>query len=158
MIGLVMWPSFQKQVKLALSKVPHKWYYEVATIHAVFADNGRDSGTLYRHSGRHERFAAVAAVQTLEVVDAHRASALGDGSAQWRGNVLRMVCGTIPGNASQNGVNCFTKLLDLNMLVMTGGRERTETEFRTLLDASGYKLTKIVHTMAPQRVIEAVPN
>jgi hypothetical protein len=57
-----------------------------------------------------------------------------------------------------NGVNCFSKLLDLNMLVMNGGRERTETEFRTLLDASGYKLTKIVPTMAPQSVIEAVPN
>jgi hypothetical protein len=56
-----------------------------------------------------------------------------------------------------NGVN-FSKLLDLNMLVMNGGRERTETEFRTLLDASGYKLTKIVPTMAPQSVIEAVPN
>jgi len=55
-------------------------------------------------------------------------------------------------------VNCFSKLLDLNMLVMTGGRERTETEFRILLDASGYKLTKIVPTMAPQSVIEAVPN
>jgi hypothetical protein len=57
-----------------------------------------------------------------------------------------------------NGVNCFSKLLDLNMLVMTGGRERSETEFRTLLEASGYKLTKIVSTMAPQSVIEAVPN
>ena len=55
-------------------------------------------------------------------------------------------------------VNCFSKLLDLNMLVMTGGRERTEPEFRTLLDASGYRLTKIIPTMAPQSVIEAVPN
>ena len=35
MIGLVMWPSFQQQVKPALSKVFHKWYYEAATIHAV---------------------------------------------------------------------------------------------------------------------------
>src|SRR5712671_8247704 len=35
MIGLVMWPSFQQQVKPALSKVLHKWYYQVATIHAV---------------------------------------------------------------------------------------------------------------------------
>src|ERR1700737_4078912 len=32
MIGLVMWPSFQQQVKPALSKVFHKWYYEAATI------------------------------------------------------------------------------------------------------------------------------
>src|SRR5579864_6282094 len=36
MIGLVMWPSFRQQVKPALSKVLHKWYYEAATIHAVF--------------------------------------------------------------------------------------------------------------------------
>ena len=35
MIGLVMWPSFQQQVKPALSKVHHKWYYEVAIIHAA---------------------------------------------------------------------------------------------------------------------------
>lgn len=35
MIGLVMLPSFQQQVKPALSKVLHKWYYEAATIHAV---------------------------------------------------------------------------------------------------------------------------
>jgi uncharacterized membrane protein YozB (DUF420 family) len=35
MIGLVMWPSFQQQVRPALSKVLHKWYYGAATIHAV---------------------------------------------------------------------------------------------------------------------------
>jgi uncharacterized membrane protein YozB (DUF420 family) len=35
MIGLVMWPSFQQQLKPALSKVLHKWYYEAAMIHAV---------------------------------------------------------------------------------------------------------------------------
>jgi hypothetical protein len=31
----------------------------------------------------------------------------------------------------------FSKLLDLNMLVMNGGRERTTTEFRELFDAAG---------------------
>jgi hypothetical protein len=35
MIGLVMWPSFQQQVKPALSKVLHRRYYAAATIHAV---------------------------------------------------------------------------------------------------------------------------
>jgi len=35
MIGLVMGPSFQQQVKPALSKVLHRWYYEAAAIHAV---------------------------------------------------------------------------------------------------------------------------
>jgi uncharacterized membrane protein YozB (DUF420 family) len=33
MIRLVMWPSFQQQVKPVLSKGLHKWYYEAATIH-----------------------------------------------------------------------------------------------------------------------------
>jgi uncharacterized membrane protein YozB (DUF420 family) len=35
MIGLVMWPSFQQQVKPAMSKVLHKWYFEVALVHGV---------------------------------------------------------------------------------------------------------------------------
>ena len=44
----------------------------------------------------------------------------------------------------------FSKLLDLNILAMTGGRERTKAEFRALLDAADYKLTRIIPTMAPQ--------
>jgi hypothetical protein len=52
----------------------------------------------------------------------------------------------------------FSKLLDLNMLVMNGGRERTTGEFRALLNAADYKLTRIVPTMAPQSVIEAIAN
>jgi hypothetical protein len=55
------------------------------------------------------------------------------------------------------GANCFSKLLDLNMLVMTGGRERTKSEFCTLFNAAGYKLTRVVLTLAPQSVIEAIP-
>jgi uncharacterized membrane protein YozB (DUF420 family) len=35
MIGLVMWPSFQQQVKPALSRVLRKRYYGVAATHAV---------------------------------------------------------------------------------------------------------------------------
>jgi len=52
----------------------------------------------------------------------------------------------------------FSKLLDLNMLVMNGGQERTKAEFRALLEAADYKLTRIVPTMAPQSVIEAMPK
>jgi SAM-dependent methyltransferase len=52
----------------------------------------------------------------------------------------------------------FSKLLDLNMLAMTGGRERTRAEFRSLLEAADYKLTRIIPTIAPQSIIEAVPN
>jgi uncharacterized membrane protein YozB (DUF420 family) len=35
MIGIVMWPSFQQQVQPALSKLPHRSYYQVAAMHAV---------------------------------------------------------------------------------------------------------------------------
>jgi uncharacterized membrane protein YozB (DUF420 family) len=35
MIGLVMWPSFQQQVQPALSKLPHRSYYQIAAMHAV---------------------------------------------------------------------------------------------------------------------------
>jgi hypothetical protein len=56
------------------------------------------------------------------------------------------------------GANCFSALLDLNMLVMTGGQERTKSEFCTLFNAAGYKLTRIVPTVAPQSVIEAIPQ
>lgn len=58
----------------------------------------------------------------------------------------------------EGGEYCFSKLLDLNMLVMTGGRERTRDDFDRLFNAAGYRLTKIVPTFAPQSLIEAVPR
>jgi O-methyltransferase domain/Dimerisation domain len=59
---------------------------------------------------------------------------------------------------SEAASGSFSKLLDLNMLVMNGGRERTIAEFRALLNAADYKITRIVPTMAPQSVIEAIAN
>ena len=50
----------------------------------------------------------------------------------------------------------FSKFIDLNMLVMTGGRERTEAEFRKLYQDSGFKLTRVVPTESPFSVIEGV--
>ena len=50
----------------------------------------------------------------------------------------------------------FSKFMDLNMLVMTGGRERTEEEFRELYEASGFRLTQVVPTESPFSVIEGV--
>lgn len=35
MIGLVMWPSFQQQVRPALPEGLHRWYFAAATIHAL---------------------------------------------------------------------------------------------------------------------------
>jgi O-methyltransferase domain/Dimerisation domain len=48
----------------------------------------------------------------------------------------------------------FGKFIDLNMLVMTGGRERTEEEYRRLLETSGFRLTRIIPTDSPMSVIE----
>ena len=50
----------------------------------------------------------------------------------------------------------FSKLLDVNMLVMTGGCERTEAEYTELLAQAGFKLTRIVPTAGPASVIEAI--
>jgi ubiquinone/menaquinone biosynthesis C-methylase UbiE len=50
----------------------------------------------------------------------------------------------------------FAKFMDLNMLVMTGGRERTEAEFRDLYERAGFRLTRIVPTESPFSVIEGV--
>lgn len=47
------------------------------------------------------------------------------------------------------------KLLDLVMLTVTGGRERTEHEFADLLAASGLRLVRIVPTVAGQSIVEA---
>ena len=75
-------------------------------------------------------------------------------SAMTKNSRVLLVDTIVPNAASAS----FTKLLDLNMLVMNGGRERTKAEFCALLEAADYKVTRIVPTMAPQSVIEAVPK
>ncbi len=47
-----------------------------------------------------------------------------------------------------------SKALDILMLVMEGGKERTKEEYRRLLEASGFELTRIVPTRSPYSVIE----
>jgi hypothetical protein len=48
-------------------------------------------------------------------------------------------------------------LLDLHMLVMLGGRERTRDEYRTLLQSAGFELKRTVGTRTRVEVLEAVP-
>ncbi len=50
-----------------------------------------------------------------------------------------------------------TKVLDIIMLLMTGGHERTEREYQMLLDASGFRLDRVVATAGPVSVIVGVP-
>jgi hypothetical protein len=46
---------------------------------------------------------------------------------------------------------------DLNMMVVTGGRERTEAEFRSLIESAGFHVARIVPTLAMMSVIEGLP-
>jgi hypothetical protein len=50
------------------------------------------------------------------------------------------------------------KLIDLLMLVMTGGQERNESEYRQLLGSAGFELTRLVPTKSAVSVIEATPG
>jgi hypothetical protein len=47
------------------------------------------------------------------------------------------------------------KLGDLNMLVLTGGCERTEADYARLLQAAGLELTAVVPTRSAMSILEA---
>ncbi|MEO6792605.1 MAG: methyltransferase [Mycobacterium sp.] len=48
-------------------------------------------------------------------------------------------------------------LLDLEMLVAAGGRERTQREYAELLSQAGFRLQRVVPTTSPMSIIEARP-
>jgi hypothetical protein len=64
--------------------------------------------------------------------------------------IIEMVLPT--GNAPHPG-----KMLDMIMLTFAGGQERTEPEYRQLLDKAGLRLTRVVPTESAVSIIEAVP-
>jgi hypothetical protein len=49
-------------------------------------------------------------------------------------------------------------LIDLEMLVTAGGRERTAAEYAELLARAGFRQTRVVPTAGPMSVVEAVPG
>jgi hypothetical protein len=57
-----------------------------------------------------------------------------------------------PGNTP-----AFGKLLDMNMLVLPGGQERTEAEYRALYQSAGFRLSRIVPTTMDVSIVEGVP-
>jgi hypothetical protein len=67
-----------------------------------------------------------------------------------KGRVILLECVVPSGNSPHVG-----KILDLEMMAMPGGRERTEAEFRALFARAGFELTKVVPTESPLSVIEA---
>jgi O-methyltransferase domain/Dimerisation domain len=60
-----------------------------------------------------------------------------------------------PPRIDQSDVSLGATSNDVNMLVCTGGRQRTEQEFRALFDASNFRLTAIIPTPARISVIES---
>ena len=49
----------------------------------------------------------------------------------------------------------FSKLLDIEMMLMPGGRERTRKEWDVLMEKAGFEITRIVPMKASESVIEA---
>ena len=47
------------------------------------------------------------------------------------------------------------KLLDVHLLVV-GGQERTEPEFRALFERAGFRLSRIIPTSSPMRIVEGL--
>jgi hypothetical protein len=65
--------------------------------------------------------------------------------------VIEALLPTEPGPA-------FAKLTDVEMLVLTGGRERTEREYRALLERSGFDLRRVLPTATSMALLEAAPS
>jgi hypothetical protein len=50
----------------------------------------------------------------------------------------------------------FSKTLDILMLALTGGRERTATEHARLLEGAGFSLERVLSTASQYSIVEAV--
>lgn len=50
------------------------------------------------------------------------------------------------------------KFVDLEMLVNVGGRERTAAEYREFLARYGFTLQRVIPTVSPDNILEAVPS
>lgn len=65
------------------------------------------------------------------------------------GKVILLEAVIKPGNDPD-----LAKLIDLEMLLLPGGRERTAEEFASLFAKSGFELTRVIPTASPLSVIE----
>jgi hypothetical protein len=66
------------------------------------------------------------------------------------GKVILIEAVIKPGNEPD-----LSKLIDLEMMLLPGGRERTEEEFAALFARNGFQLTRVVPTPSPLAVVEA---
>ena len=68
------------------------------------------------------------------------------------GRLLLVECAVPTGNAPS-----ISKDFDMTMMTFPGGIERTEAEFRTLFEKSGFKLTSVTPTTTMISIIEGKP-
>ncbi|MCX6283263.1 MAG: methyltransferase, partial [Bacteroidetes bacterium] len=54
-------------------------------------------------------------------------------------------------------ISSYSKMVDIQMLAtMPGGRERTRFEFDIMLQKSGFRLKRVIPTIAPLAILETV--
>jgi SAM-dependent methyltransferase len=74
-----------------------------------------------------------------------------------QGGKLLLLERVLPGAPARSPAARAHLVSDLNMMVMNGGRERSEEEYRTLLAASGLGLVRVTPTTTEVSVLEAEP-
>lgn len=70
-----------------------------------------------------------------------------------KGGKLLVIDSVVPADANYDP----SKVMDLMMMLFSGGKERTEKEFSALFAASGWRLNGIIPTASPLSIIEGVP-
>jgi SAM-dependent methyltransferase len=73
------------------------------------------------------------------------------------GAKLLIIEGVYPPHIDQSENSRGATANDVNMLVCTGGRQRTEHEFQSLLASSGFRLARIIPTPSRVAIIESSP-
>lgn len=49
------------------------------------------------------------------------------------------------------------KFIDLQLMILSPGQERTEVQYRQLFEAAGFTLTRVVPTVSPYSILEGIP-
>ena len=71
---------------------------------------------------------------------------------------LLLVERVIPARIENSAAMRVLVVSDLHMMVMNGGRERTEAQYRAIFEAASLKLTCITPTGTAMSVIEGMPS
>lgn len=78
--------------------------------------------------------------------------------AMEKGKKILLIERMMPPEIEKSSVLEYACLSDLNMMVMNGGMERTAEEFRSLYDAAGFRLERILQIENHMNVIEGIKD